>query len=88
MPGLERLAESDARIINIDYPLGMAAYHLLSRVGQGVGPLLGMYVMGKAATLNGQVGDVMISRVDPRRALRQHLSAAVTLSGSRTWPRT
>jgi hypothetical protein len=63
MPGLERLRESDAWIINIDYPLGLAAYHLLSRVGQGAGPLLGAYVMGKAATLNGQVGDVMISRV-------------------------
>lgn len=62
MPGLERLQESDAYIINIDYPLGMAAYHLLSRVGQGVGALLGVYVMGKAATLNGQVGDVLISR--------------------------
>lgn len=63
MPGLEKLAESDAWIINIDYPLGLAAYHLLSRLGQGAGPLLGAYVMGKAATLNGQVGDVMISRV-------------------------
>jgi hypothetical protein len=62
MPGLERLKKSDAYIINIDYPLGMAAYHLLSRVGQGVGTLLGVYVMGKAATLNGQVGDVLISR--------------------------
>jgi hypothetical protein len=40
----------------------MAAYHLLSRVGQGVGILLGVYIMGKAATLNGQVGDVLISR--------------------------
>jgi len=63
MPGLEKLARSDAWILNIDYPLGLAAYHLLSRVGQGAGPLLGAYVMGKAATLNGQVGDVMISRV-------------------------
>jgi len=63
MPGVEALAHSDAWIINIDYPLGLAAYHLLSRVGQGTGPLLGVYVMGKAATLNGQVGDVMISRV-------------------------
>ncbi len=62
MPGLERLQESDAYIINIDYPLGMAAYHLLSRVGQGIGALLGVYVMGKAATLNGQVGDVLILR--------------------------
>ena len=60
--GVEMLARSDARILNIDYPLGMAAYHLLSRVGQGVSPLLGVYVMGKAATLNAQVGDVLISR--------------------------
>ncbi len=63
MPGLERLRRSDALILNIDYPLGMAAYHLLSRMSCGVGRLLGVYLMGKAATLNGQVGDVMISRV-------------------------
>jgi hypothetical protein len=63
MPGIQRLAQSDARIINIDYPLGMAAYHLLSRVGSGTGPLLGVYVMGKAASLNAGVGDVVISRV-------------------------
>lgn len=61
MPGLERLRESDAVIINIDYPLGMAAYQLLSRLGQGVGALRGIFVMGKAATLNARVGDVLIS---------------------------
>jgi hypothetical protein len=59
--GMELLAKSDARIVNIDYPLGMAAYHLLSRLGQGVGELRGVYVMGKAATLNGRVGDVCLS---------------------------
>jgi hypothetical protein len=48
-------------ILNIDYPLGMAAYYLLSRLGQGVGDLRGVYVMGKAATLNGRVGDVSLS---------------------------
>ena len=61
--GLERLRDSDAMIINIDYPLGMAAYQLLSRVGQGVGEIRGVYIMGKAATLNGRVGDVMLSKV-------------------------
>lgn len=61
IPGIERLSKSDAVIVNIDYPLGMAAYHLLSRLGQGVGELRGIYVMGKAATLNGRVGDVMLS---------------------------
>jgi hypothetical protein len=60
-PGIEKLRESDAFILNIDYPLGMAAFHVLSRVGQGVGSLRGVYVMGKAATLNGRVGDVMLS---------------------------
>jgi hypothetical protein len=61
IPGLERITRSDALVINIDYPLGMAAYHLLSRLGQGVGEIRGVYVMGKAATLNGRVGDVMLS---------------------------
>ncbi|MDP3277024.1 MAG: hypothetical protein Q8Q09_17665 [Deltaproteobacteria bacterium] len=61
VPGFERLAQSDAVIVNIDYPLGMAAYHLFSRLAQGSGDILGAYVMGKAATLNGRVGDVMVS---------------------------
>ena len=63
VPGIERLSESDGFLLNIDYPLGMGAYHLLSRVGQGVGELRGVYIMGKAATLNGRVGDVSVSGV-------------------------
>ena len=59
--GLAALRASSAIILNIDYPLGMAAYYMLSRVGQGVGELRGVYVMGKAATLNGRVGDVSLS---------------------------
>lgn len=57
------LAHSDALILNIDYPLGLAAYEILNRVTERVGSLLGVYVMGKAATLNGRVGDVMIPNV-------------------------
>jgi hypothetical protein len=60
--GIDRLRESNAVIINIDYPLGMAAYHHLSAVALGVDELRGIYIMGKAATLNGRVGDVMISK--------------------------
>ncbi len=63
VPGMDRLRASEAVILNIDYPLGMAAYYLLSRLGQGVGELRGVYVMGKAATLNGRVGDVAVSGV-------------------------
>ncbi len=63
VPGIERLCESPAILINIDYPLGMAAYHHLTSVALGVEELRGVYIMGKAATLNGRVGDVMISKV-------------------------
>ena len=57
------LAESDAFILNIDYPLGLAAYHVLSQVAERVGEVRGVYIMGKAATLNGAIGDVMIPNV-------------------------
>lgn len=62
-PGFDAqaLRQSDAVLLNIDYPLGLAAYHHLARVAQGIGELRGVYLMGKAATLNGRVGDVIIS---------------------------
>jgi hypothetical protein len=63
MDGLEALQESDAVIINVDYPLGMAAYQIFSQVAAHLGELQGVYFMGKAATLNGQVGDVMLPNV-------------------------
>ena len=63
VPGIERISESPAVLVNIDYPLGMAAYHHLTSVALGVEDLRGIYIMGKAATLNGRVGDVMISKV-------------------------
>jgi hypothetical protein len=57
------LAESDAVIVNIDYPLGVAAYNILREVAVDRTALRGVYVLGKAATLNADVGDVMISSV-------------------------
>ncbi len=59
----EALAESDAVIVNIDYPLGVAAYNILREVAVSSGTLRGVYVLGKAATLNADVGDVMLSSV-------------------------
>jgi hypothetical protein len=60
---MHQLLKSDALILNIDYPLGFAAYHLLTRIAVNVGELRGAYVMGKAATLNGRIGDVLIPNV-------------------------
>jgi hypothetical protein len=57
------LKESDAVIINIDYPLGLAAYQVMTEIADNVGKVLGIYIIGKAATLNGVVGDVMIPNV-------------------------
>src|SRR6266508_3256950 len=54
-----KLRESDACIINVDYPLGEAAYHILRQVAEQAAWVAGVYVPGKAATLNADVGDVM-----------------------------
>jgi Family of unknown function (DUF6909) len=59
--GIEQLRESQAVIINIDYPLGMAAYYIFVQVAESLENVQGVYVLGKAATLNGRIGDVMIS---------------------------
>ena len=60
---IDRLKDSEAIVMNIDYPLGMAAYLILSNTAVRFGELRGVYIMGKAATLNGVVGDVMIPAV-------------------------
>ena len=57
------LAASGAVIVNIDYPLGVAAYNILREVAVVRTALRGVYILGKAATLNADVGDVMISNV-------------------------
>jgi len=59
----DALGRSRAALVNIDYPLGLAAYHILRKAAEASPWLLGVYVMGKAATLNADVGDVMIPNV-------------------------
>ena len=61
--GLELLRDSDGLILNIDYPLGVGAYRTLTQVTSGIGVLEGLYVLGKAATLNGRIGDVVVPNV-------------------------
>ncbi|HKP52671.1 MAG TPA: hypothetical protein VJ183_08455 [Chloroflexia bacterium] len=59
--GIERLKQSRAIILNTDYPLGLAAYYIFVQVAESLENIKGVYVLGKAATLNGRIGDVMIS---------------------------
>ncbi|MBV9230764.1 MAG: hypothetical protein JOZ18_15760, partial [Chloroflexi bacterium] len=63
MAHIDYLAKSDAIILNIDYPLGMAAYRMMREVMENLTQMRGIYILGKAATLNGSIGDVMISNV-------------------------
>jgi hypothetical protein len=59
----DRLASSGAVLVNIEYPLGLAAYNILRELTTSIDDLRGVYVLGKAATLNADVGDVLISGV-------------------------
>ena len=56
----KKLRASSACIVNVDYPLGLAAYHILRQVAEHSAWVAGVYILGKAATLNAEVGDVMI----------------------------
>lgn len=60
---LDFLKKSNAFILNIDYPLGFGAYNILIKIAEHIPEILGVYIMGKAATLNGVRGDVMIPNV-------------------------
>ncbi|MBQ6343836.1 MAG: hypothetical protein IJI41_11980 [Anaerolineaceae bacterium] len=63
IPDIDLLKKSDAYILNIDYPLGMAAFHLFSKLSEKLEKIRGVYVMGKAASLNGVRGDVIVPSV-------------------------
>ncbi|TME79330.1 MAG: hypothetical protein E6I47_11195 [Chloroflexi bacterium] len=62
-PPPDRLERSPAVLINVNYPLGLGAYNVLREVAESAGTLRGVYVLGKAATLNGSIGDIMIPNV-------------------------
>lgn len=57
------LKDSRSLILNVDYPLGLAAYYIISQMMQKLKGLRGIYIMGKAATMYGRLGDVMIPKV-------------------------
>lgn len=60
---LSFLKRSNALILNIDYPLGLAAYHILSKIAEQVAEIRGVYIMGKSASLNAARGDIIIPNV-------------------------
>lgn len=75
-----KLADSEAVIINIDYPLGWAGYQVLSQIGQNTDAVQGVYIMGKAATLNGQIGDLLL----PSTVFDQHTKNTYVINNAFT----
>ena len=59
----KKISQSQSLIFNIDYPLGFAAYHILSKILENVNHLAGVYILGKAAVLNSEIGDIQIPRL-------------------------
>jgi hypothetical protein len=73
-----KLHASNACIVNVDYPLGLAAYHILRQVAEHSAWVAGVYILGKAATLNAEVGDVMI----PNAVYNEHSGNTYWLDNS------
>ncbi|MHB8829216.1 MAG: DUF6909 family protein [Syntrophales bacterium] len=57
---LEKLKHSNALILNLDYPLGYAAYHILREIFAQIRNLQGVFIQGKAAAMIGRLGDITI----------------------------
>ena len=65
---IRALAGSDAMILNIDYPLGRTAYFLLNKLAEHIARIKGVYVIGKAASLFADRGDIIV----PSSIIDQH----------------
>lgn len=58
----DRIQNSSGYILNIEYPLGFSAYYILTTILNSLTNLRGVYVIGKAAILSGEVGDIQIPK--------------------------
>ncbi|MCL4384021.1 hypothetical protein M1116_01045 [Patescibacteria group bacterium] len=56
------IKDNSAIIINIEYPLGQAAYYLMETFLKHFKNVKGIYIIGKAAILNGNIGDIQIPK--------------------------
>lgn len=54
------LKNSRALILSISYPLGLCAYGILREISENASNLRGVYIMGKSASLNASVGDIVL----------------------------
>jgi len=57
------LAQSKAYIFNIEYPLGYTAYYLIHQILASLEKPQGIYIIGKAAILTGNIGDMQLPSI-------------------------
>ncbi len=50
-------------VLNVEYPLGFGAFHLLEEILENVHNMKAIFILGKAAALNTKVGDILIPKV-------------------------
>jgi hypothetical protein len=65
---LKALADTDAMVLNIDCLLGRTCYFLLNKLAEHFATIKGVYVIGKAASLFADRGDIII----PSSIIDQH----------------
>ena len=54
------ISQSRAHILNLDYPLGLAAAHLMTQAFQRFPHLRGVFILGKSAATIGRLGDILV----------------------------
>lgn len=59
----QNFSDRPGAIINIQYPLGIAAKYILDNFFNYFSSPRGVYIIGKAAILNGSVGDIQIPNI-------------------------
>ena len=59
----QALLNSKAYILNIEYPLGLLAYFIMQQMLKELKQLKGVYIIGKAAMLTSEIGDILIPNV-------------------------
>ncbi len=50
-------------ILNVEYPLGFGAFHLLEEVLENTQSIKAIYLLGKSAVLNTKIGDILIPKI-------------------------
>lgn len=63
IPDRNKILNSSAVIVNVQYPLGIAAKYLLNELINYFEKFIGIYIIGKAAILNGSIGDFQIPEI-------------------------